>query len=226
MSSTSHFCLTFSPTTKIRMRSSFARKRRSASALPAAVPISRTGTRTGREPFCAAPSRITPASPCTRARTRKSASARLTSATWSTTTSMKCLSYDGMLDLAKAAIQRLGCTRGMDLDIHCDAPPGSGLGGSSALVSSVIGAVASYQNKVLDNYELGRAELSGGAQRPENSRRHAGPVRHHVRRPEPHRVFQDRCSGESAAAERKCSCRSGGASDDVLRRQRADHRAA
>ncbi len=46
----------------------------------------------------------------------------------------------------------------MDLDIHCDAPPGSGLGGSSALVSSVIGAVASYHNKVLDNYEL--AELN------------------------------------------------------------------
>lgn len=66
--------------------------------------------------------------------------------------------YDGMLDLAKAAIVRLGCTRGMDLDIHCDAPPGSGLGGSSALVSSVIGAVAAYQNKVLDNYEL--AELN------------------------------------------------------------------
>jgi D-glycero-alpha-D-manno-heptose-7-phosphate kinase len=66
--------------------------------------------------------------------------------------------YDGMLDLAKAAIQRLGCTRGMDLDIHCDAPPGSGLGGSSALVSSVIGAVAAYQNKMLDTYEL--AELN------------------------------------------------------------------
>ena len=66
--------------------------------------------------------------------------------------------YDGMLDLAKAAIRRLGCSRGLDLDIHCDAPPGSGLGGSSALVSSVIGAVAAYQNRVLDLYEL--AELN------------------------------------------------------------------
>lgn len=66
--------------------------------------------------------------------------------------------YDGMLDLAKAAIQRLECSQGMDLDIHCDAPPGSGLGGSSAVVSSVIGAVAAYQNRVLDNYEL--AELN------------------------------------------------------------------
>ncbi|MBI1898581.1 MAG: GHMP kinase [Acidobacteria bacterium] len=62
--------------------------------------------------------------------------------------------YDGMLDLAKAAIQRLGCDRGMDLDIRCDAPPGSGLGGSSAMVSAVIGAVACYQNRVLDSYDL------------------------------------------------------------------------
>jgi D-glycero-alpha-D-manno-heptose-7-phosphate kinase len=62
--------------------------------------------------------------------------------------------FDGMLDLAKAAIQRLGCTTGMDLDIRCDAPPGSGLGGSSALVTAVIGAVAAYQNKLLSNYEL------------------------------------------------------------------------
>jgi D-glycero-alpha-D-manno-heptose-7-phosphate kinase len=62
--------------------------------------------------------------------------------------------YNGMLDLAKAAILRLGCARGLDLDIHCDAPPGSGLGGSSALVSSVIGAIAAYQNQVLDTYEL------------------------------------------------------------------------
>jgi D-glycero-alpha-D-manno-heptose-7-phosphate kinase len=75
--------------------------------------------------------------------------------------------YDGMLDLAKAAIQRLGCTRGLDLDIHCDAPPGSGLGGSSALVSSVIGAVAAYQNRVLDLYEL--AELNYKVEREDLS---------------------------------------------------------
>jgi D-glycero-alpha-D-manno-heptose-7-phosphate kinase len=62
--------------------------------------------------------------------------------------------YDGMLDLAKAAIRRLGCTRGMDLDIRSDAPAGSGLGGSSALASAVIGAVACYENQVLDHYEL------------------------------------------------------------------------
>ena len=41
--------------------------------------------------------------------------------------------YDGVLDLAKAAIHRLGSDRGMELDVHSDAPAGSGLGGSSAL---------------------------------------------------------------------------------------------
>jgi D-glycero-alpha-D-manno-heptose-7-phosphate kinase len=62
--------------------------------------------------------------------------------------------YDGVLDLAKAAIRRLGGRRGMDLDIRSDAPAGSGLGGSSALTAAVIGAVAAYQSATLSNYEL------------------------------------------------------------------------
>ncbi len=49
--------------------------------------------------------------------------------------------YDGMLDLAKAAIARVGVQRGIDLDIRMEAPPGSGLGGSSALTAAVLGAV-------------------------------------------------------------------------------------
>ena len=83
------------------------------------------------------------------------------------------LPYDGMLDLAKAAIRRLGCTRGMDLDVRCDAPPGSGLGGSSAITSAVIGTVACYENVVLDPYQLAEInyvverkdlKISGGMQ--------------------------------------------------------------
>jgi D-glycero-alpha-D-manno-heptose-7-phosphate kinase len=66
--------------------------------------------------------------------------------------------FDGVLDLAKAAIRRLGGERGMDLDIRSDAPAGSGLGGSSALTAAVLGAVAAYQGKSLDVYEL--AELN------------------------------------------------------------------
>lgn len=37
--------------------------------------------------------------------------------------------YDGVLDLAKAAIHRVGAHHGMDVDIHMEAPKGSGLGG-------------------------------------------------------------------------------------------------
>jgi len=66
--------------------------------------------------------------------------------------------YDGVLDLAKAAIQRLGAERGMELDVRSDAPAGSGLGGSSALTAAVIGAVAVYAGTLLNSYEL--AELN------------------------------------------------------------------
>lgn len=71
--------------------------------------------------------------------------------------------FDGVLDLAKAAIRRLGCLRGMDLDVRSDAPPGSGLGGSSALTAAVISAVAAYENKALSNYEL--AEMNYAVER-------------------------------------------------------------
>jgi D-glycero-alpha-D-manno-heptose-7-phosphate kinase len=66
--------------------------------------------------------------------------------------------YDGVLDLAKAAIHRLGASDGLDLDVRSDAPAGSGLGGSSALTSAVIGAVATHTGQTLDSYEL--AELN------------------------------------------------------------------
>jgi D-glycero-alpha-D-manno-heptose-7-phosphate kinase len=66
--------------------------------------------------------------------------------------------YDGVLDLAKAAIHRLGADRGMELDVRSDAPAGSGLGGSSALTAAVIGALARYTGHALDLYEL--AELN------------------------------------------------------------------
>ena len=65
---------------------------------------------------------------------------------------------DGVLDLAKTAIHRLGAERGMDIDVRSDAPAGSGLGGSSALTAAVIGAVAAYTGQTLDAYDL--AELN------------------------------------------------------------------
>jgi D-glycero-alpha-D-manno-heptose-7-phosphate kinase len=66
--------------------------------------------------------------------------------------------YDGALDLVKAAIQRMGLHCGVDLNVRTDAPPGSGLGGSSALTAAVIGALASLNGLVMDPYEL--AELN------------------------------------------------------------------
>lgn len=66
--------------------------------------------------------------------------------------------YDGVLDLAKAAIRRMGSDLGFELNVQTEAPPGSGLGGSSAVTSAIIGALKEYTGVVLDHYEL--AELN------------------------------------------------------------------
>jgi D-glycero-alpha-D-manno-heptose-7-phosphate kinase len=71
--------------------------------------------------------------------------------------------FDGVLDLAKAAIKRLNVTQGMELDIRSDAPPGSGLGGSSSLTTAIISAVALYSGRALSKYEL--AELNHAVER-------------------------------------------------------------
>jgi D-glycero-alpha-D-manno-heptose-7-phosphate kinase len=66
--------------------------------------------------------------------------------------------YDGVLDLAKAAVQRVGVECGINMDVRSDAPAGSGLGGSSALTAAVLGAVITLTAKTLSAYEL--AELN------------------------------------------------------------------
>jgi len=66
--------------------------------------------------------------------------------------------YDGMLDLAKAAVQRLNIPRGIEMDIRLEAPAGSGLGGSSALTAGVIGVLAALTATPLGLYEM--AELN------------------------------------------------------------------
>jgi D-glycero-alpha-D-manno-heptose-7-phosphate kinase len=50
--------------------------------------------------------------------------------------------YDGVMDLPKAAIARIGAGTGVDVEIRSDAPAGSGLGGSSALVTATVAALA------------------------------------------------------------------------------------
>jgi D-glycero-alpha-D-manno-heptose-7-phosphate kinase len=69
--------------------------------------------------------------------------------------------YDGVLDLAKAAVQRLNSHKsrtGLDLYLQSDAPAGSGLGGSASLTVAVLGALAHVLGIRLDNYQM--AELA------------------------------------------------------------------
>jgi D-glycero-alpha-D-manno-heptose-7-phosphate kinase len=64
--------------------------------------------------------------------------------------------YDGLMDLPKAAIQRLGAETGIDVAIASDAPPGSGLGGSSALVTACVGALAALDGRSMSRSEVAR----------------------------------------------------------------------
>ena len=64
--------------------------------------------------------------------------------------------YDGVMDLAKAAIDRMGVDRGIDVDIESEAPPGSGLGGSSALVTAMVAGLAMLGDRACSAEEVAR----------------------------------------------------------------------
>ena len=71
------------------------------------------------------------------------------------------LKYDGQLDLVKAVINRLnyhGPRQGLDFSLHNDAPPGSGLGGSSAMVVAMVALFRHWRHLPLAPYEV--AELA------------------------------------------------------------------
>jgi D-glycero-alpha-D-manno-heptose-7-phosphate kinase len=72
----------------------------------------------------------------------------------------KQLVYNGELDLVKAVVNafRKDSGSGFELFIHCDAPPGSGLGSSSALVTTQIGLFKELRQIPLTDYEV--AELA------------------------------------------------------------------
>jgi len=73
------------------------------------------------------------------------------------------LVYNGQLDLVKATIQRLKAlssesqqgeaSKGFELFLHTDAPPGSGLGSSSAIVVAIIGVFSQWLGLPLTSYE-------------------------------------------------------------------------
>lgn len=73
--------------------------------------------------------------------------------------------YDGKLDLVKAAIKVLGIKKGLDLFLHSDAPPGTGLGTSSAMVVAIVGACKQWLKLPLSEYEI--AELAYDIERRE-----------------------------------------------------------
>ncbi len=64
------------------------------------------------------------------------------------------LVHDGVFDLVRAAIRRMGGGRGFELDLRSEAPRGSGLGGSSAVTAAILGTMIEYLGVVLDPYEL------------------------------------------------------------------------
>ena len=62
--------------------------------------------------------------------------------------------YDGNLDLIKAVLNHFEIDRGFDMFLHCEAPPGSGLGSSSTVIVSIIGAMAEWLNEPLSQYDI------------------------------------------------------------------------
>ena len=66
------------------------------------------------------------------------------------------LIYDGKLDLVKAAILNLNVqdSTGFELFLHSDAPPGSGLGASSAMMVALVGLLKEFKNLPLTDYDI------------------------------------------------------------------------
>jgi len=66
------------------------------------------------------------------------------------------LLLDGQLDLVKAVINhsRARDSGGFDIFLHSDAPPGPGLGSSSALIVALVGLIKEFKNIRMNSYEI------------------------------------------------------------------------
>ena len=79
---------------------------------------------------------------------------------------IKQLEYDGSMDLIKACVKLMHPSFGFDLETFSDIEPGTGLGGSAALASAIIGAFNRFRNEnQLDKYSM--ADLAYQAERME-----------------------------------------------------------
>jgi len=68
--------------------------------------------------------------------------------------------YDGNLDLIKAVLNHFDVKQGFDMFLHCDAPPGSGLGSSSTVIVSILGAISEWLNEPMTQYEMAKLAYS------------------------------------------------------------------
>ena len=75
------------------------------------------------------------------------------------------LEYDGKLDLVKAATKVMAIKNGVDLFLHSDMPPGSGLGTSSTMTVALVGAIRHWLRLPLSDYDI--AELAYRIERQE-----------------------------------------------------------
>lgn len=68
----------------------------------------------------------------------------------------KELIYNGKLDLVKAAIRKLkgDNSRGFNLFLHSEVPPGSGLGSSSTMMVCLVGLLKEFKNLPITDYEI------------------------------------------------------------------------
>ncbi len=64
------------------------------------------------------------------------------------------LKFDGNMDLIKAVTNHFEITDGFKMFLQSEAPPGSGLGGSSTVIVSIIAAICEWQDIKLTSMEM------------------------------------------------------------------------
>lgn len=85
------------------------------------------------------------------------------------------LPLDGNMDLIKAVTNHFGIKDGFRMFLQSEAPPGSGLGGSSTVIVAVISAVAEWLDLNMTNHEVANlAYVLERGHRPEG--RKAGSI--------------------------------------------------